>query len=236
MPATGDRCDFCRGSDRKTFCQLAGLPVPDRPPEITVNRYEPKHVFMHEGDPSLAIYCVRSGLVKLYKIGRSGDPLIIRLLGPGRLIGFRAVLAGEPYAASAEAVDSVTLCVIPGSYVQLLLGTSVEFNRRLLVLMAGELRMSEEQMMSLAEDSVRQRTARLLRSFLEEASLGTARDIALPVPLMRKEMAQMLGTSPETLSKVLHSLAREGVLRLTRSEILVRDPEALRTIAPDFSR
>jgi CRP-like cAMP-binding protein len=232
MKTTDVSCEFCNSRGAARFCELAGLSSPTGKSDIVINRYQPRQTFMHAGDPPLAIYCIRSGLVKLYKVGRRGDPLIIRLLGPGRLIGYRAILAQEPYAATAEAVGLTTLCVIPGRYLLDLLQHSPEFSARMLKMMARELRYSEEQMMALAQETVRRRTVRLLLSFLEEAPPGDDNG-SLLVPLLRKELAQMVGTSPETLSKSLHRLAREGVLRLTRSEIFVRDAAALRRLLPE---
>ncbi len=52
--------------------------------------------------------------MKLFKTGRAGKRFLIRLLGPGELLGYRAIVADEPYAATAEAVVTTTVCTIEG--------------------------------------------------------------------------------------------------------------------------
>ncbi|MBM4116296.1 winged helix-turn-helix domain-containing protein [bacterium] len=99
--------------------------------------------------------------------------------------------------------------------------------------MARELRVSEELLLALAHENVRTRTVRQLLAFLADTGMGLESGAAVTVPLLRRELAQMVGTSPETLSRVLHRLAREGALRLTRSGIWVQNPRRLRAILGD---
>jgi len=229
----GEACSFCGSRESAAFCQLAGLdPGQDRA-AISVSRYGDRQTVFQEGNPALAVFCVRSGIVKLSKTSATGDPLIIRLLGRGRLLGYRPLLSGEPFAASAEAVGELELCTIPGDYFHRLLAQSPGFCARLLALMARELRVSEELLLALAHENVRTRTVRQLLAFLADTGMGLESGAAVTVPLLRRELAQMVGTSPETLSRVLHRLAREGALRLTRSGIWVQNPRRLRAILGD---
>jgi len=197
---------------------------------FTVSSCRPRQILFGEGNPSLAVYCILSGIVKVYKTGSKGEPLIIRLLGPGELVGYRAVLAREPYAATAEAVGDVTVCVIPADKILELLRVSSEFCQRMLLKLSRELLTSEEQMMALAQETVRARTLRMLVSFLDKAGGELRVGGLLPVPLQRSEIAQMVGTSPETLSRTLRRLAHEEILQVTRTEIFIRDAARLRSL------
>lgn len=230
--ATADAdCAYCQAGGGGPHCELAGIPAVEAAAGIEGRRYEPRQGIFAEGTPPVAAYCVRAGIVKLFKQGARGEPVIIRLLGAGHLIGYRAVLAGEPYAATAEAVDSVELCRIPQEAFVAILAASPLASRRLLAMMARELRISEELMLGLAHETVRARTVRLLINFLADTGLGQAAGGPVLVPLQRWELAQMLSTSPETLSRTLHRLAAEGSLQLTRTQIYVRDAARLRAIA-----
>ncbi len=228
-------CKVCSDQESSIFCGLAGEHLERLEREKSVRRYDRGESVFYEGSPVLAIYLICSGLVKLYKTGRRREQLVIRLLGPGDITGYRALLAGEPYAATAEAVEPSTVCAISKETFLGLLRQSPELSLGLLSKMAREMRASEEQMVAMAQESVRQRTARLLLFFHSGKSAATEKHKAgepVEVPLLHKEMAEMIGTTPETFSRTLHALARRGIIRLTRSKIFIENPTALETISP----
>ena len=97
-----------------------------------------------------------------------------------------------------EAVGAVELCTIPQPSFAATLRASPLFSERLLAMMARELRVSEEQTLALAHETVRARTVRLLLGFLDDTGAGQAPGDPILVPLQRWELAQMVSTSPET--------------------------------------
>jgi CRP-like cAMP-binding protein len=181
------------------------------------------------------VHCIRSGRVKLYKMGRKGEPQVIRLLGAGDILGYRPALAGETYAATAEAVETASICAIPRTAFLEALRRSPDLALRLMALMARELRVSEEQLLAQAQETVRQRTARTLVDFLASGAEDKRGGQRITLPLRRRELAQLVGTTPETLTRTLKLLERKGLLHLTRSEIYVPDPAALKRIASRVS-
>jgi CRP-like cAMP-binding protein len=198
--------------------------------ERWIQNYQPGQTITFEGSPSFAMHCIHSGLVKLYKVGKKAEPLVIRLLIPGDTIGCSAVLANAPYSATSEAIEPTIVCTISRQTLFELLRKSVDLALRLLEKMAQELRTSDELMLVLTQQSVRQRTARLLLFLLEKSEEESKTGGPLKVPIFRKEMAQMIGTTPETISRTLRYFAQHGILRLTRSEIYIENPHTLQTL------
>jgi CRP-like cAMP-binding protein len=162
---------------------VSPTPVPDA--ERWLVDYRPGQIVFHEGNRADTVYCVASGCVKLLKSGARGEPLMIRVLGQGELLGYRAVLAEEPYAVTAEAAVAVTLCAFSRATFLDLARQSSTFASHLLKRMARELRISEEQLVSIAREPVRQRTARLL--LLLRASQPKS-EISIDAPLSRGEI------------------------------------------------
>ena len=224
-------CSVCGHRAESIFCALAGAHLEKLEREKTVHKYEKGQVIFWEGTPAFAIHCLYSGAVKLYKTGPKTEPQVIRLLGPGEIFGYRALLADEPYAATAEAVETTVICTFTKQTLFDLLKQSPDLTMRLLAKMAVELKTSEEQMLAIAQETVRQRTAKLLLFLAEGNQQVTRRARTLKVPLLRKEMAQMVGTTPETFSRTLRFLASKGILNLTRSEITIKNPHLLESIA-----
>ena len=130
-----------------------------------------------------------------------------------------------------EAVDTTTVCTITRNTIDELLKNDPQLILRLLSKLATELRISEDQMVTRLQESVRQRTARFLLWLRESLGAGSRRSNQIEVPLLREEMAQMIGTTPETFSRTLRTLARERVIEYDRRSIAILRPRVLQSIA-----
>jgi len=183
--------------------------------------YQRGQVIFYEGNPAFAMYCIYSGRVKLYKQRKNGEPRVIRLLGPGDVMGYRAIFANEPYAVTAEAVETTTICTVSKDALFRVLKKSPELTFQFLSKLSKELKISEEQILIITDDSITQRTCKLLLSLLKVSPYKEKSTNVIKCPLSRNEMAQMIGTSPETLSRILHSLQKKGIIYLKGSEITI---------------
>lgn len=195
------------------------------------HEYDRGQVIFYEGNPPLAVYCIASGVVKLYKSGSRDRRVVIRLLGPGETLGYRALIANEPYAATAEAVEPTTVCAVPKEAFAELMENDHTMARRLMAKLARELKVSEDELVSRVQHPVRKRTARFLLWVLENLQGAQRAKDTIAVPLLREEMAQVIGTTAETLSRTLRQLTRERVLEVDRTTIAITDRRALRRIA-----
>jgi CRP-like cAMP-binding protein len=200
------------------------------------HEYDRGQVIFYEGNPPFAVYCIRSGVVKLYKSGGDDRTVAIRLLGPGEVLGYRALLAGELYAATAEAVEKTVVCTIAKEAFEELLHNDAEMAFRFIAKLATELRISEEELVSRTQMTARQRTARFLVWVLDTLQTGTRGRARITLPLLREEIAQMIGTTPETLSRVLREFAAERILKVDRKTIEVTNRRALRRAAEGGDR
>jgi CRP-like cAMP-binding protein len=197
------------------------------------HEYERGQVIFYEGNPPLAVYCINSGVVKLFKSGRADQRVVIRLLGAGEVLGYRALLASEPYAATAEAVEPTVVCTIAKEAFEEVLRDDAETAFRFMAKLAIELRISEDELVSRALRPVRQRTARFLIWVLDNVQHAPKGKNRITLPLLREEMAQMVGTTPETLSRVLRKFAAQRILKVDRKAIVVANPRALRRVAEE---
>ncbi len=184
-----------------------------------------------EGAPSLATHCIRTGLVKVTKLSPGGEEQIIRVLRPPDLVGYRAVLAGEPYGATAEALEETTVCTIPAQVFLALIRGSPEFAIDVLAMVARELRLSEEALIDLRRKSVRQRLSGVLLLLSEARPEELPRQRPHLVRLARRDLARIIATSPESVSRALRRLAVENSIRCSRTEIRLLNIPALRRAA-----
>jgi CRP/FNR family transcriptional regulator len=199
----------------------------------TPHEYSRGQVIFYEGNPPLAVYCISSGAVKLFKSGKGEAKVAIRLLGAGETLGFRAVIANEPYAATAEAVEKTTVCAIPSGIFGEVIRNDADTAFHLIAKLASELRISEDEFVSRVQLSAKQRVARFLLWTLEHLQSSSKDPNRITLPLLRVEIAQMVGTTPETLSRVLGDLSGSRIVKLERKSIVITNPRALRRLVEE---
>jgi CRP/FNR family transcriptional regulator len=198
---------------------------------VIPHTYLPHENVFHEGTPALALYCVRSGALKLFRRLEHGEEVVVGVRGPGDLLGLRGVLAGIPHATTATTLDRAIVCAIPGeSFLELVRGNPM-LGYRLLVRLARESRLTEEELVERNHCHVAKRTARFLAHQCRGEALVISTSDRGGLAMTREEMARLIGTTPETLSRTLHGLADQGILRLDRKEIQVRNLPALLKLA-----
>lgn len=224
-------CAECSHRVKSLFYGLEGphLEAIDR--AKVVRHYRRGQPIVVEGDHAAALYCILSGVVELYKIGARDTEVVIRLLRAGDVIGYRAILANESFAASARAIKDSRICIIRSNAVLDVLSGSPQMAMRLLGKLATELRISEDELVARTSHSVVQRVSRFVSWWIQVSGDTRNNPEDISTPIRREDMAQVIGIAPETLSRALHDLERDGVLRLERRTIHVLDPHRLRRIA-----
>jgi CRP/FNR family transcriptional regulator len=221
------QCSACSGAAGSLFSCL----LPEQRSRLSSaavsHAYRAHETLFHEGTPALAIHCVRSGAIKLFRRLENGEEVVVGIRGPGDLIGLRGVLAGIPYANTATTLDPAFVCAIPGETFVELVRENPILGLRILTRLARESRRAEEQLVERTHSRVAKRTARFLAQHFHAGALPAAAVARAGISMSREEMAQLIGTTPETLSRTLHGLADDGILALDRRMIRVLDLPAL---------
>ncbi|MDQ2770954.1 MAG: cyclic nucleotide-binding domain-containing protein, partial [Bacteroidota bacterium] len=177
-----------------------------------------------EGDESTRLYFVQSGRVKTVKTTDGGKELIVGLHGPGEFFGYLPLLQHTSHGDSAIAVDESELLYIPKDDFTELLLRNPEVGQQFVRLLAGQVSGQAELLLSLAYNSLRRRVADMLLQLHEQA--GGQPDTA--IQLTRDDMAALVGTAPESLSRTLNEFKQDGLIALTQHAIRVLEPEKLR--------
>jgi CRP-like cAMP-binding protein len=176
-----------------------------------------------EGELSGGVYCTESGLLKLYRTSLQGEVQIVRLVHGMEVVGHRSLLSGEPLTCSASAVRETRLCFVEAAVVKRCLQSDPALALNLARLLARDLGRSEGQLFNLSQMDIRGRVTRLLLELRQPN--GWAAE------LTRAEMSQMVGASPESVSRTLQALARVGAVRLVRRRIVLENLPLLHSYA-----
>ena len=193
--------------------------------------YDPGETVFHSETLALAVYCIHAGHVRLTRPTRSGDSIVVGVRGAGDVLGFREAIADTPYQVSAEAIAPSMICAVPRQAFLGIVHENAELALRLMKRMAREYIGAETQLVVRAHLDVSSRIAHLLSAKVSE-SLGEDGQKRRAVVLMgREEMALLVGTTRETLSRSLKKLALRGIIRLDNGAIQVLDLQALQGLA-----
>jgi len=208
------------------FSQLAPSDL-ERVSEISRERAYPRNsVILFEDDPGDALYVVAQGQVKVVLIGEDGREVILSVMGEGEFFGEMALVDDEPRSAHVIAMEDSTLLVLRREDFQGILKQTPGIALALLRELSRRLRRVDEKVGSLVLLDVNGRVAQLLLELADEA--GSER---ITRRLTHHTIAQMIGSSRETVSRTMRDLVEKGYIDVSRREIVIRDRTALEASA-----
>lgn len=216
LPADGPR-DFLE--DAHAIRQLASLSL-DR----KVHSVRKKQDVYLEGDEATRVYFVKTGRIKTLKSTAGGKELLTVLYGPGEFFGYLALLEGTVHHESAVALEDAELVYIPQQDFTELLLRNPDVSRQFIRLLAGRVRARERELLGMAYNSIRRRTADALLRLHEQASAAQHPTIQLT----RDDLAALVGTATESVIRTLSEFNQAGFIELTPNNIRVLQPEQLR--------
>jgi CRP/FNR family transcriptional regulator len=191
-------------------------------------RFTAGQVVFAEGDPASGFHVVTAGRVRVFKSSPEGREQILHVWGPGEPFGEVAVFHGDAFPASVAALDDSRTLFFPRAGLLDLVRRDPEFALRLLGVLALRLRRFAAQVEAL---TLREVPARLAAYLLlrDDEQGGTG---LVELDLAKGQLANLLGATPETFSRVLGRLAREGLVRPEGARaVRLLDAQALGDVA-----
>jgi CRP/FNR family transcriptional regulator len=219
-------CAQCRARDNSIFSDLGPSELVVLSTSKRCRCYRRGEEIFGENDRPSGVYCIRSGRVKLYKMSRDGREQIVRLAGAGDVLGYRSLIADEPYSAYARPLEESRICHIPRRTFFSLLSADRNLSLNVMMLLAADVRSAEEKMIELAQRSVTERVAETLL-LLRETYGVEADEQTIDARLTRADIASMVGSVVETVSRSLTKLKLDGSIGLAGRRIMILDAAAL---------
>lgn len=209
--ATAKACAACEARPFSICAPLSGHELVELDRLSTTLHLKPGATFIHEGDPTEHCFNITQGSAKIYKLLPDGRRQIIGFLFTGDFLGTTAT---GPYSVSAEAMTPLTLCRFERRAFKEALVRLPNLERALLDRTADELEAAREQMLLLGRKAARERVASFLLGLSRRAArLGRSAD-PVHLPMGRSDIADYLGLTTETVSRVFTQLRTEGLIRL----------------------
>ncbi|NPU84775.1 MAG: Crp/Fnr family transcriptional regulator [Syntrophaceae bacterium] len=190
--------------------------------QVVRKPFRPGDLIIGEEDPARAFYVILSGRVKLYKSSAEGKEQTLYVLGPGEPFGLCTAFAVDSFPASAMALEEGSLLVIPGPVIEEISRQEPSLLLNIIRVLSRRLRESMALVESLSLMEIPQRLA----TYLLSLKPGAAAD-SVALPITQRELAKILGATPEALSRAIKKMSNEGLLRTEGRVVRLLDRPSL---------
>ena len=198
---------------------------------VTVGSYRPRQVIYLPGDRAQGVHFLISGRIKISKVTRDGKELTLAYRSEGDFFGEPCLLEGGPREEMAEAMDASTTIEVSREAVDELLrsdGRAAYKFGRALITRRKDLEARVEQ---LIFKDVGAKLAELLLSLGQEHGVSDQRGLVVGLKITHQEMANLIGSTRETVSLTLSQFKRKGLIQTEGRRVILSDPEGLRALA-----
>ena len=203
-----------------------------------VTKFSPNRRFATvyaEGGPADTLFFLEAGLVKIYKRGPDNKEIILQIVGAGELFGEQALGTEQSRMISAEVLQEGVIYVLPRDLFLRVCEKRPELWREISGLLTARKRELEKKIELLCLHDVEYR---ILYYMAELAKTFGAKSNAseYSIPLSQGELASLIGATRETTSTTLNALARRGIIRLGRRQLIVPSVEGILAAADQRTR
>jgi CRP/FNR family transcriptional regulator len=198
--------------------------------EWSARAYAPREFVIVEDEPALGFYLMRRGKARIFRTGADGREQTFRIASPGDTFGEVPVLDRSPNPATVETLDAAEVILIPGESFLRAVRSDPDVALSVLNHIARRLRSFTELVEQISLQTVHARLARYLYQLAREE--GRARDGSIVVPreITQQDLASLVGSVREVVSRTLKSMEEDGIVTVRRKEIEIHDLQALRTL------
>ncbi len=225
-----ESCQECEYRGLRLFCNLSGEAL-KRFDEIGVHASFPSRTVIYtEGQACNGVFVVCSGQLKLSTTSREGRTMILRLAGAGDVLGLSATLNQQPYEVTAETLEPTRLkSVRRGEFLQFL-ENNAEVGQNAAKTLARQYREVFLDARRLAlSGSAGGRLGRLLLEWANTAACGK-NELRFTMALTHEELANMAGTSRETVTRLLNQFERDHLITRRGATLTILDPTSLSSL------
>ena len=221
-----ENCLTCPVREERLFCNLSA-PAVKALQSITSSAAYPKSaVLFVEGQNPRGIFILCSGKAKLSTSSADGKTLILKIAEPGEVMGLSATVSGKPYEVTVEILEPAQANFVQRDAFLKFLAEHGEAALRVAQQLSSNYHSAYEEIRSLGlSHSAVEKLARLLLEWSKpENGAGPLR---LKLTLTHEEIAQMIGSSRETVSRTMRELVQKGYIQVSRKDIVIRNRAAL---------
>jgi CRP/FNR family cyclic AMP-dependent transcriptional regulator len=197
--------------------------------EIAIHRvFRKKTTIFMEGGEKEAVFFIQDGLVKAYKTDEEGHEQIVSLLQTGDMFPHTGFFNPTPYPATTEALVDTHVLTIPVHAFEQLILAMPSIAIKVIDVMGTKIRELQQKLQQFSGHDVHGRILFFLLQLADKHGEVKGSRVHIELPMTNQELANAIGTSRETVNRLLNQLKKQRILETHRSEIIILDKDALK--------
>jgi CRP/FNR family transcriptional regulator, cyclic AMP receptor protein len=221
-------CVECKARAERVFCNMSASTVQTLDSIKFTGVYPKGSLLFVEGEEPRGVFILCTGRVKMTTSSSEGKRLILKVAEPGEVLGLSAAILGKPYEVTAETIEPSQVNFIKRDDFLALLGENVEACMHTATQLSQKYHAAQREIRSLGlSQTAGEKLAKLLLTWCDSQGDPTAKGTRLKVLMTHEEIAQMIGTTRETITRLLSDLKKKKVIDVKGSTVVVCDRHAL---------
>jgi len=226
-----DNCSTCELRKPGFFCGLSQQTVKALDEIKHTSSYPEGALVFMEGQAARGVYLVCQGRVKMMTTNSDGKTLILKIAEPGEILGVHSIITGKPHELTVETLQPSQLAFIPREAFLNFLKDNADACLHAAQHISRDCQSAYDVIRSIGlSHSVSEKLARLLLQWTLSGKVSNGA-IRVNLTLTHEEIAQLIGSSRETVTRTLSDFKKQGVIELHGSALLVRNKAALEKMA-----
>jgi CRP/FNR family transcriptional regulator len=219
-------CKNCEAGLKSVFCNFNLQELTELNLSKGFNKYKKGQIICHQGGPAYGLFHIYNGKIKISVAGVDGKEQIIDFLYKGDIFGYLSVFSDENYLITATAIEDSEVCFIPKKTFLNLITRNANLSLEIMKLLSQEVKQIYKGFTEMAQKPVRERMADALL-FLKQTYGFESGSKYINIKLSREEIANMVGTSRETATRLLSEFNEEKMIYLDGKKISLLDERKL---------
>jgi CRP/FNR family cyclic AMP-dependent transcriptional regulator len=225
-----NNCSECAHRHERLFCDMSAETVAAMNAVKFTSVYPKGSTLFVEGEEPRGVFILCSGRAKLTTSSTEGKTLIVKIAEAGEVLGASATILGKPYEVSAETIEPAQLNFIKRDDFLNLLNSNAEVCMHAAQELSETYQSAQREIRSLGlSQTTGEKLANLILNWCDRGEV-TAKGIRLTVLLTHEEIAQMIGTTRETVTRLLSDFRRRNILQVKGSNFFVLKKHELQSM------
>jgi len=217
-----NNCSECTVRAERLFCNMSPATIAALDSVKFTGVYPKGSLLFVEGEQPRGIFILCSGRAKLTTSSTEGKTLIVKIAEPGEVLGASATILGKPYEVSAETLEPAQLNFIKRDEFLKFLGTHAEACMHTAQQLSEKYHSAQREIRSLGlSQTTGEKLAKLLLDWCDRNGEETTKGVRLKVLLTHEEIAQMIGTTRETVTRLLSDFKKKKIIDVKGSTVFV---------------
>jgi len=197
----------------------------------TLKKYKKDEIIFFEDEPGEKVYIIKKGKVKVLKMNKNGDQHILNIFEKNDILAEVIVFDRENYPATAIAISDVACYSLNRDNLSQMFLEHPQITIKVMRVISARLRRAQQNIRDLGLKDSQSRLASLLYHLaLKHGDKNKSNQISISVLLTQQELANMIGTTRETVSRILKSIEGKNIIKISRKNIIINNIKKLKKL------